>query len=91
MLNASPYKCNYCGKVKGETNHWWVHPTLGPGTAFVLDTWDDTVALKPDVENICSEACASKALSKWMGEQKPLALREPLDPLGGDLAKAEGQ
>lgn len=74
MLNASPFKCNYCGNLKEQTNHWWMRPLYG--TSFMLETWDDTVAAKPTFENICSESCATKALAKWMGEQQTVKLRE---------------
>ena len=81
MKNASPYKCNVCGKAKEDSNHWWLlfpsNTPDAPGSGFILDRWDDVYADRKDVENICSESCASKALSKWMGEQKPIALREP--------------
>lgn len=68
MKNASPYKCNVCGKVKEESNHWWLL-YIGTRTVFTLDRWDDLKAERTDVENICSESCASKALSKWMATQ----------------------
>jgi hypothetical protein len=66
MLNGSPFKCNYCGKLKEQSNHWWLRPIT---PSFILEPWEDRNAAKPDIENICSETCAVKALSKWMGAQ----------------------
>ena len=77
MKNASPYKCNVCGKAKEDSNHWWLlfpsNTPDAPGSGFILDRWDDVYADRKDVENICSESCASKALSKWMEKQKVAA------------------
>lgn len=67
MLNASPFKCNYCGRLKEDTNHWFL---LASGTEqFTLTAWTNTVGIDPTgpAENVCSEACAIKALAKWMG------------------------
>lgn len=72
MKLTAPYKCDYCDRQKGENNHWWLG--LSPDSigyplrerAFVLIAWNDAAAEEPNVEHICSESCASKALSKWM-------------------------
>jgi len=68
MRIAAPYKCDYCGEQKRETNHWWLRNLLVKD-AFLLDTWTDLKAATDDYEHICSEACATKALSKWMATQ----------------------
>jgi hypothetical protein len=69
MKLSAPYKCDYCSNIKGETNHWWLRDlTL---RIFALLAWDhgqpDAESDgKPFYEHICSEACAVKALAKWM-------------------------
>ena len=66
MKVKMPYRCDYCGQEKGETNHWWLRTVLG--TQFVLAPWSDQLADSPSIEHICSESCASKALSQWMAK-----------------------
>jgi len=64
MRVHSPYRCDYCSNLKGETNHWWLRPQ--DRDQFVLLRWDAALADLAGYDHICSESCASKALSKWM-------------------------
>jgi hypothetical protein len=64
MRVHSPYRCDYCSNMKGETNHWWLRAM--DREHFTLQRWDATLADVPGYEHICSESCAAKALSKWM-------------------------
>ena len=64
MRVHSPYRCDYCQNLKGETNHWYLRPV--EREHFRLLRWDPTLADAPGYEHICSESCAIKALSKWM-------------------------
>jgi hypothetical protein len=59
-----PYRCDYCLNLKGETNHWWLRPQ--DTEQFRLVRWDQQLADLAGYEHICSESCASKALSKWL-------------------------
>lgn len=67
MKIPQPYRCDYCPKVKGEANHWWLR-SFSPldSDLFTLFSWDDASAAEDGVEHICSEQCAVKALSKWL-------------------------
>jgi hypothetical protein len=73
VLLKQPYRCDYCPHAKGETNHWWMRD-LSSAYRFVMVRWNEQFAGAicsddtPLYEHICSEACASKALSKWMAE-----------------------
>jgi hypothetical protein len=71
----APYGCDWCPQRKGQTNHWWLlRRPSGPVGApeFVLIPWDDMLADEklhdgsPMFQHICSESCASKALSQHM-------------------------
>jgi hypothetical protein len=72
MKVNSPYRCDYCLNLKGETNHWWLRQPNSEH--FVLLRWDASLAAEEGYEHICSESCAAKALSKWM---TPLSLQVP--------------
>lgn len=83
----SPWSCDYCGVHKGGANHWWLllknSQDLTTGLAniqvFALLPWSDKMADEKDGkeeylhQHICSESCANKALSQWMGRQKQSA------------------
>ena len=64
MKVQCPYRCDYCLNLKGETNHWWLRPQ--DAEQFRLVRWDQRLADLEGHEHICSESCASKALSKWL-------------------------
>lgn len=73
MKDDKPYTCDYCGRHKGEINHWWLRPTNSAGYysargLFTLIPWADRVADQPGVEHICGQECASKSLAKWMAD-----------------------
>lgn len=79
-----PYKCDYCGKLKEESNHWFLRPAAvvllqmvegqqgrpSKEYTFTLLCWDSSYIDKLGIEHICSEQCATKALSQWMASQK---------------------
>ena len=66
MKVQCPYRCDYCLNLKGETNHWWLRPQ--DAEQFRLVRWDQQLADLEGYEHICSESCASKALSKWLAQ-----------------------
>jgi hypothetical protein len=66
MRVECPYRCDYCLNLKGQTNNWWLRPVQAD--VFILRHWDDLLADQDGFDHICSESCASKALSKWVGQ-----------------------
>lgn len=64
MKVHSPYRCDYCSNLKGESNHWWLRPP--DRHSLTVLRWDAILADSEGYEHICSESCAAKALSKWM-------------------------
>lgn len=75
MKLVAPYKCDYCSKLKGESNHWFLHLTessvgrINGVLPFVLIPWEATAAEQPEAEHICGQECAAKALAAWMAKQ----------------------
>src|ERR1700733_14151457 len=65
-MKVQPYRCDYCSKLKGESNRWWLGKP--EGEHFTLAPWDATLGDGNGYEHICSESCATKALSKWMAQ-----------------------
>ena len=63
MKLHQPYKCDYCGQLKGDANHWFLSVILN--STFLLRRWNEQFADSGDHEHICSEQCAIKALNKW--------------------------
>lgn len=85
MKINSPFRCDYCKADKGPANHWWLRPINT--TQFILRAWDDQGAQVEGIEHICSESCASKALSKWMERQKLEATVAPIYDCVADVLK----
>jgi hypothetical protein len=67
MKLTAPYKCDYCDVLKGEANHWWLE-NVAQGMHRLI-VWDKDLCDLDGYEHICSEACAVKALAKWMAAQ----------------------
>lgn len=68
-MEFTSYKCDECGKVKGESNHWFWCARV-PGPRFVVAAWD-CVNCDPSVEivevkHLCGMGCAVKAMTKAM-------------------------
>lgn len=63
MAKLFTFKCDVCGKVKGETNHWFVL-LLMPRKIEVLqfeENWS-----KPGATHVCGSGCAMKRISERM-------------------------
>ena len=68
MKLPEPYKCDYCAATKKDTNHWLlVQFTDAVGNdRFVMSSWDDSSADKPNVKHVCGRSCAAKAQSEFL-------------------------
>ena len=67
MKLPSPYICDECGTQKKESNHWWLLTIFEceTGDKFEIGPWNED-DVQDGVKHLCSESCATKALSKWM-------------------------
>jgi hypothetical protein len=73
-------KCDECGRIQGEVNHWvrvqvWLDHnnsdlcygvTLGDIVGDVMGTGNFTMA-KPVVHDLCGQGCAMKHIAKLLG------------------------
>lgn len=67
MAQLNTVTCDVCGTVKHKANHWF-KATQGPGR-FTVAQWDAnyySLSDSPEI-HLCSESCASKAMSKAIG------------------------
>ena len=70
MAEVSTFRCDECGKLKEEANHWFRAAEIA-GPCFMLMTWGDSEELiSPDeIEktlHLCGMGCALKAMAKAM-------------------------
>ena len=72
-MRVQSYRCDYCSNLKGEGNRWWLGRL--DREHFMLARWDATLADRDGYEHICSESCATKAVSKWMTQPNPHVMR----------------
>ena len=82
MKTQTPYKCDICGKVRNEVNHWYIfEPCIEGG--YVVNRWADIERIAPLIidedttKHICGQQCAHKLLEEFMSttgcsDQQPL-------------------
>jgi hypothetical protein len=65
------YTCDQCGAKRGATNHWF--------SVSVVDGEFHTYPLREliESEHICSPACLTNRLSKWVEETRAAAETTP--------------
>jgi hypothetical protein len=87
MKLPSPYVCDECGTQKKESNHWWLVVPLSMLSAtvrdydarvFIIAVWSPALAESQGVAHLCSESCATKALSKWMASLQSPRSDDPI-------------
>lgn len=65
MPKIEVYKCGECGKIRGESNHWWWAGRYDATVEFAVRPMDS--APHPDnSECYCGQECVSKALARYM-------------------------
>lgn len=78
MAELCTYTCDECGKLKGDANHWFFALIFetGSGSAISISPWaargcESFIMADHQYRNrsshLCSESCASKAMSKFLG------------------------
>ena len=65
-MKVDTYKCDVCGIVKGENNHWFRIDTSGPN--LELNAWGLAPATATTVD-LCSDSCVIKTVQQWLTAQ----------------------
>lgn len=74
MAAVTTYKCDVCGVLKQEANHWFrafLRKSGSEGLSFILILWEGrypaTIGQPADM-HLCGLQCATKAMHKAMEE-----------------------
>lgn len=63
MRLPSPYKCDGCGAIRGETNHWWVGFICRFPHGARLTVWANE-----DLEDADGHFCGVECGMKWVSQ-----------------------
>lgn len=65
-MKVNTYKCDVCGTMKGENNHWF---RVGSGVSGLeLNAWGAVPESETTVD-LCSDECVIKIVQKWLTQQ----------------------
>jgi hypothetical protein len=65
-MKVDTYKCDVCGQIKGENNHWFRADT---GTSGIeLNAWG-IIPASATTMDLCSDQCVIKVVQKWLTNQ----------------------
>jgi hypothetical protein len=65
-MRVDTYKCDVCGRIKGENNHWFRIDTAGRG--LELHLWGSVPSTASTVD-LCSDQCVIKTVQQWLTAQ----------------------
>jgi len=66
MAKIETYKCDECGKIKDETNRWWIGQTSAMDGSGLFILPFAPASLKNADMHLCGESCVLKAVAGWM-------------------------
>jgi hypothetical protein len=64
-MQINTYKCDMCGTVKGENNHWF---RICNADGIKLEAWNKMPSSETTVD-LCSDSCVIKVVQKWLTSQ----------------------
>ena len=91
MSDFTTKKCDGCGRLKQEANHWFVAVLGGP--TFAVYPYSDGVRIRQrsgEVKDVCGEDCAHKLLSIWFQKQGASAGKEVTTDLNDNHVESQG-
>ncbi len=65
MAEITTFRCDECGKLKQEANHWYRGVSLDGPQRFMLFAWNCIPPAGPEL-HFCGMGCAVKAMTKAM-------------------------
>ena len=92
MSRSESYHCDVCGKLKSDTEIWWMAwidcfrpPVLTPTEViedqplFKLTRWQASHAHSEGVKHLCGARCSETLIDRWITSQRenPEAHCEP--------------
>jgi hypothetical protein len=74
MAWTERFTCDVCGKLRRETEDWWLainecavsHAGGSSHPVLKLMPWDDLLVHRADSKHLCGGACAHTLLDRWM-------------------------
>jgi hypothetical protein len=83
-MKVDTYKCDMCGIIKGENNHWFRMDTGISG--LELNAWGVMPPTATSVD-LCSDQCVIKVVQKWLtGQAISSGARYPEVHVGGVIS-----
>ena len=92
MSRSESYHCDVCGKLKADTEIWWMAwidcfraPVTSPADPtedqplFKLTRWQSSQAHSDGVKHLCGARCSETMIDRWITNQRenPEAHCEP--------------
>jgi len=68
-MKVDTYKCDQCGQMKGELNHWFLFGSHDTQCRVVRWGFAD----REDELHLCSDACVIKQVQGWLSKQQVAA------------------
>ncbi len=78
MARNESYHCDVCGKLKSDTEIWWLawidcFAGEAPGEdqpLIKMTRWQVKQAHEAGVQHLCGARCAETMLDRWISEQR---------------------
>jgi hypothetical protein len=87
-MKVDTFKCDVCGQIKGENNHWFRIDTGMSG--LEVNAWGVMPASSTTVD-LCSDMCVIKVVQKWLTNQALSSGARYSDVRTGGVISINGQ
>jgi hypothetical protein len=87
-VKVDTYKCDICGTIKGENNHWF--RVDGGIMGLELNPWGIMPPTGTTLD-LCSDQCVIKVVQKWLTEQAQTSGARYPDLRSSGIVSVSGQ